>query len=301
MESWTDCSARAAPSRPSRRTFLALAGTVPLLGAAKFENPFFALCMDTHDERKRNLAEQAQMLKELGYAGAGHLWFDNVAERLATLDRAGLTLFQIYMQIDLGPRAKAPYDPRLEQILSLIEGRDVQLAALVSGGQPSDQALDERAISVIREIADAAKPRGVKLALYPHQKNWLETVQDSIRLARKTERANTGVMFNLCHWLKTGDETEMKPLLSSALPHLLAVSINGSDREAEIKAGTGKWIQPLDRGTFDMLGFLSELRNIGYRGPIGLQCYGIPGDASIHLRRSMSAWLEFKHRLEAAS
>jgi hypothetical protein len=88
------------------------------------------------------------MLKELGYAGVGHLWFDNVAERLATLDRTGLKLFQIYMQIDFGPRAKAPYHPRLKRILSLIEGRDVQLAALVSGGQPSDQALDERAISV---------------------------------------------------------------------------------------------------------------------------------------------------------
>jgi sugar phosphate isomerase/epimerase len=125
------------------------------------------------------------MLKELGYAGVGHLWFDNVAERLATLDRTGLKLFQIYMQIDFGPRAKAPYHPRLKRILSLIEGRDVQLAALVSGGQPSDQALDERAVSVIREVADAAKPYGVKLALYPHQKNWLEAVQDAVRLARK--------------------------------------------------------------------------------------------------------------------
>jgi hypothetical protein len=93
----------------------------------------------------------------------------------------------------------------------------------------------------------------------------------------------------------------MIPLLRSALPHLLAVSINGSDRGAEIKAGTGQWIQPLDSGTFDMFGFLTELQRSGYRGPIGLQCYGIPGDAAIHLRRSMSAWLELKGRLRAAS
>ena len=301
MEYRTNLGARAAPPRPSRRTFLALAGAAPLLASARFENPFFALCMDTHDEKKRNLAEQAQMLKELGYAGAGHLWFDHVAERLSTLDSAGLKLFQIYMQIDLGPNAKTPYDPRLKQVLPLIKGRSVQLAALVSGGQPSDQALDERAVSVVREIADAARPYGVKLALYPHQNNWLETVEDAVRLARKAERANAGVMFNLCHWLKTGDETEMNPLLRSVLPHLLAVSINGSDRGAEIKAGSGKWIQPLDSGTFDMAGFLSELHRIGYGGPIGLQCYGIPGDAAIHLRRSMSVWLEFKRRLGAAS
>lgn len=256
--------------------------------------------MDTHDERKRNLAEQAQMLKELGYAGAGHLWFDNVAERLAALDRAGLKLFQIYMQIDLRRQAKAPYDARLTQILPLIGGKNVQLAPLISGGKPSDQALDPHAVSVIREIAGAARPHGVKVALYPHRNNWLETVQDAVRLARKAERADVGVMFNLCHWLRTGEEAELKPLLRSALPHLFAVSINGSDRGAEIKAGAGKWIQPLDSGTFDLLGFLSELHHAGFRGPVGLQCYGIPGDAAIHLRRSMSAWLDFQRRLRSA-
>lgn len=259
-------------------------------GAGKSSNPFFALCMDTHDEKKRDLAGQARMLKELAYSGAGHLWFEQVAERLATLDREGLKLFQIYMRIDLGPKAKEPYDPRLAEILPLIAGRGTQLAALVTGGQPSDTAMDGRAVAVIREIADAAQPHGIKLALYPHQKNWLETVGDAIRLTRKTGRANVGVMFNLCHWLKTGDEAELRPLLASARPHLIAVSINGSDRAGQIKAGTGQWIQPLGSGTFDLFGFLKELDRIGYHGPIGLQCYGIPGDASLHLRQSMTAW-----------
>jgi sugar phosphate isomerase/epimerase len=80
----------------------------------------------------------------------------------------------------------------------------------------------------------------------------------------------------------------------------MSVSINGTDRGAEIKAGTGNWIQPLDGGTFDMFAFLGELRRIGYRGPIGLQCYGIPGDAAVHMRRSMTAWVALKRRLEIA-
>jgi sugar phosphate isomerase/epimerase len=297
--------------RTSRRRFLALAaGAAPGIAAvssigaaaarAKFDNPFFALCMDTHDAKKRNLAEQAAMLKEAGYAGAGHLWFDKVDERLATLDAAGLKLFQIYMQIDLKPGAKAPYDARLKDVLPLLKGRRVQLAALMNGGAPSDPALDERAVPVIREIADAARPYGVALTLYPHQKNWLEKVEDGVRLARKADRANVGAMFNLCHWLKVSDEAGLKPLLASARPHLAAVSINGSDRGAEIRAGTGNWIQPLDSGTFDMLGFLTEFRRIGYHGPIGLQCFGIPGDAVVHLRRSMTAWNELKRRLNAA-
>jgi len=55
--------------------------------------PFFVFCHDTHDAKKRSLAEQAALLKELGYDGAGHLWLGQVPERLKTLDEAGLKLF----------------------------------------------------------------------------------------------------------------------------------------------------------------------------------------------------------------
>ena len=57
-------------------------------------SPFFAFCMDTHDAKKRTLPQQATMLKELGYAGAGHLWLGGVAERLRTLDAASERVVQ---------------------------------------------------------------------------------------------------------------------------------------------------------------------------------------------------------------
>jgi sugar phosphate isomerase/epimerase len=135
-----------------------------------------------------------------------------------------------------------------------------------------------------------AEPVGVKLALYPHVSDWLERVEDAVRVARKTERPNVGVMFNLCHWLKVGDEQNLRPLLQSAQPHLFAVSINGSDRGAAVRAGTGVWIGPLDTGAFDWRDFLAALGGVGYTGPVGLQRYGITGDARDHLSRSMAAW-----------
>jgi len=97
-------------------------------------------------------------------------------------------------------------------------------------------------------------------------------------------------MFNLCHWLKVDDEKNLKPLLTSAMPHLFAVSIHGADRAEEIHAGTGNWIQPLGNGSFDVGALLDTLRELGYQGPVGLQCYGIPGDARDHLTKSMTDW-----------
>lgn len=252
--------------------------------------PFFAFCMDTHDSQKRNLEQQAALLDELGYDGAGHLWLDNLEERLKTLDAHGLKLFQVYFQVNIAPDANPPYDPRLKEALPLLKGRDTSLALLMSGGAPSDSAGDARAVTLVQEIADMAAESGVRVALYPHSGDWLERVEDALRIVQKTERPNVGVMFNLCHWLKVDDEKNLRPLLTSVMPHLFAVSIHGAGRAEEIHAGKGSWIQPLDSGSFDVRALLDTLHELGYQGPIGLQCYGIPGDARDHLTRSIAAW-----------
>lgn len=252
--------------------------------------PFYAFCMDTHDEKKRTLREQAELLKELGYDGAGHLWLDNLAERLVTLDAAGLRLFQIYLRMNIAADAKESYDPRLPEALPLLKGRGVELALLIIGGQPSDKVGDPRAVELVREVAARASTFGARVVLYPHAKHWLERVEDAVRVAAKVDRDNVGVMFNLCHWLRVADEKSLRPLLRQAAPWLFAVSINGADTAAEIQSGKGKFVQPLDSGSFDLTNLMTVLKEHGYRGPVGLQCFGIPGDARDHLSRSIAAW-----------
>jgi len=252
-------------------------------------NPFFALCMDTHDAKKRSMAEQAELLKELGYDGAGHLWLDQLPERLKTLDAVGLKLFQVYLRVDVAPDSTSLYDARLKEMLPLLQGRGTQIAALVSGGKPSDESLDPRAVELLRQIADLARPFGVQVALYPHTGDWLERVEDAIRVAGKVDRPNVGIMFNLCHWLRTDRGRNYRPLLEQAGRRLFTVSINGAD-EFDDQPGWDRYIQPLDRGSFDVRAFVRTLRELGYAGPIGLQCYGLGGDARDHLSRSMAAW-----------
>ena len=108
-------------------------------------------------------------------------------------------------------------------------------------------------------------------------------------MAEKVDRPNVGVMFNLCHWLRVDPSRDYRSLLERAMPRLWAVSINGADVRDD-KPGWDHYIQPLDRGSFDVAGLLKTLDELGYKGPIGLQCYGIGGDAREHLARSMAAW-----------
>ena len=265
--------------------FSALSG---LRAAETSRTPFFPFCIDWHDAKKRSYQDQAPMLKELGYDGVGHIWLDGVAERLKTLDEAGLKLYQITMVVDLSP-GKQPYDVHFKDVLGLIKGRGVQFDLLMNGLKPSDASADPHAVEVLREMSDLAKDSGAQLLLYPHVDSWVERIEDATRVAKKVDRPNVGVMFNLCHWLRVDKQRDYKPLLKQAMPWLRAVSINGAD-ERDDKPGWDHYIQPLDKGSFDVGAFLKTLKQLGFHGPIGLQCYGIGGDAKEHLARSMAAW-----------
>src|SRR5664279_1930543 len=259
-------------------------------------NAFFAFCIDTHDAKKRNLEQQADLLKELGYDGVGHLWLDNIPERLKTLDAAGLKLFQITITVDITP-GKQPYDPKLKEVMPLLKGRGLQFVLLMNGLKPSDPAGDARAVEIIREMASLARDSGAQILLYPHSYMWMERIEDAVRVAEKVDRKNVGVMFNLCHWLRVSKDRNYKPLLAKAMPRLWAVSISGAD-EFDDKPGWAHYIQPLGHGSFDMLAFLKTLRQIGYTGQNGLQCYGIPGDVRDNLAESIKAWRGYAARLD---
>ena len=258
-------------------------------------NAFFPFCIDTHDAKKRNLEQQAALLKELGYDGVGHLWLNNIPERLKTLDDAGLKLFQITMTVDITP-GKPAYDPKFKEIIPLLKGRGVQFLLLMNGLKPSDPAGDARAVEIIREMAALAADSGAQILLYPHSYMWMERIEDAVRVADKVDRPNVGVMFNLCHWLRVSKDRDYKSRLAKAMPRLWAVSISGAD-EFDDKPGWAHYIQPLGRGSFDMLSFLKTLRQLGYTGPIGLQCFGIPGDVRDNLAESIKAWRGYSARM----
>jgi sugar phosphate isomerase/epimerase len=222
-----------------------------------------------------------------------------VAERLKSLEEAHLKLFQITMNVNVAP-GKTAFEPRFTEVLALVKGRHVQFDLLLNGMTPSDASVDAHAVEILREMSDLAKDSGAQLLLYPHQGSWVERLEDAVRVAEKVNRPNVGVMFNLCHWLRVDPQRDYRPLLARALPRLWAVSICGAD-EFDAKPGWDHYIQPLGQGSFDVGRLLKTLKELGYQGPIGLQCYGIGGDAREHLARSLAAWQKLCENLQTPS
>jgi sugar phosphate isomerase/epimerase len=265
---------------------LALFGALTIARAA--EPAFFAMDTGTRDAIHQTPEQQVALVQEVGFAGFAPIYHkpEMLRDTLDALDQRKLKMFAVYVPLDLD--SPTPVSPAIRDVIQQLRGRDAFLWLYVNfrAHPPSDPAGDARAVPVMREVADLAKEAGVRVSLYPHLKNWVERVEDAARLAKQVERENFGVTFNLCHWLMAGD-TDLDASLHAALPHLQLVTINGADHgNKELKA----CIQPLGSGTFDVGGVLTKLSELGWGGPIGLQHFGIKGDAKDNLQRSMDAW-----------
>lgn len=272
-----------------------LAGVESRLAAAEGCFPFYAF----ESGCARNGASyeaQAKLLKELGYEGIGFTGTQHISAMLKALDAEGLKMYMTYVGacVDAG---KPPYDPGLKKCLEQLKGRDTLISLYVTGGKPSADSSDDRAVAILREISDMAEPTGIRIALYPHVGMYVARVEDAIRLVKKVDRKNIGLGFNLCHFLKLDDGKNLEVRIKEAMPYLFTVSINGADDGETNQMDWSRLIQTLDRGSFDVARMLKTLKQLDYKGAVGLQCFAIPGDARQVLSHSMTAWQKLCERV----
>ena len=266
--------------------------TCVVLAASTFgqtlPNPFFAMDTGTRDATHKTPEEQVAMVKELGFAGVGPIYHgtNDLQQWFTALDKVGLKMFALYVPLKLD--AVEASITSLKEVVAALHGRDTMLWLYVMDKEhkPSATDDDDAAVKALREIAGMAREAGLRVAMYPHTGLYVASVEDAVRLAGMAGCKNLGVTFNLCHWLKV-DGKDLDATLKAAQPFLFCVTINGADADGK------DWkalIQPLDQGTYDVSLLLRRLAKMGYTGPIGLQHYGIKGDAHDNLKHSMDGW-----------
>jgi sugar phosphate isomerase/epimerase len=236
----------------------------------------------------KSTQERVKVLKELGYDGIGSAKLSQNAlplpQRLKLYDEAGLKLFSFYVGGKLGAKGHS-YGKAISQAIKDLKGRRTILELYVQGSKKANT--DEQAVAFVREIADQANESGLCIVLYPHAGFYIDTLGAAVRVARKCERENVGVMFNLCHYLKVEPKTDLKAALTKAKPLLWQISTCGAEKGG---SSWGQLIQTLDRGSYDQAALFQMLRELGFKGNVGFQCYAIGGDSRENLKRSIGAW-----------
>ena len=256
------------------------------------EQPAF-FAMDT--AARLQPAECAAVLAELGYAGLGGRPATAKAHATA-LKSKGLVFFNGYHVADFAS-GQTQLPPELTKAVDDLAGTGGTLwlamnkVELPLGLRMPPEYGDTVVVPQLRQLVAYAKPKGVKISLYPHAGFWGARFETCVRVATKVDDPALGVTFNLCHWLKVeGSERDPLPLIKDALPRLSFITLNGADTGDTQNLGWDKLIQPLGRGTYDVGAFVAKTRAVGYRGPFGFQGYGIKMEPKELLKETMDGW-----------
>ena len=198
-------------------------------GQTPWAPKLWGFCMDKADSKKRSLPEQARMLHELGFAGAGYwLWFGaELDKNLRTLDEADLQLYFACFEVHLQKGAR-PFNPDVAKSFRKLKGRPTTICVLFRGLPPGDPRGMEPAIKALRELGDLAAQSGLRISIYYHTGDWTESIEQALELAKRTAHPQVGVNFNLCHWLMVDGKKDYRPILRENAARIFLVTINGA-------------------------------------------------------------------------
>lgn len=260
-------------------------------GRAKAAPQLYVYClgMGVPGSHPQAAPEQAKLLRELGFDGISGLFLldADLEAQLGAIDGEGVEVLMLQVGLNVDP-AQPAYDSKLPDAIRKLKGRSTTISLTLNGLKPADPAGMDQAVKALRELGDVAAQAGLRISVYHHVNCWSESLDFVAKLVEQVNHPQVGFNFNLCHWLKVEGSRDCRPLLRANASKLFCVTICGA------QIGADRWtnglIQPLDRGDFDNRALLRCLDECGYRGPIGLMCYGVPDSPRDHLTRSLRVW-----------
>ncbi len=221
----------------------------------------------------QRLAEVAAGLQELGYDGvelAGNLERYEARAVKDVLGDHGLAVLSLTPEnVDLAhpddaERQKAvDYYLRLLDFASAVGDPIVCCHGAVGRIRAVSNYEEEWAFFVdgVRRIAEHAQTRNLRLAmevLNRYEAHLLNTAQEALRFVEEVGCLNVGVLLDAYHM--NIEEADLRSAICAARDRLLLFHVADSNRQA------------IGRGHTDFRGVVHTLRDIGYGGPIVLEC-----------------------------
>lgn len=235
--------------------------------------------------------QQAKTLKELGFDGISYNY--TTPSALAAWQKAfkeqGLKIYGLYLftYVDRPEH----FDPSFKEAVKLLRGTETIIWLAMPGPRQKGD-YEAQAVRNVQEMADLAAEQGVRVAVYGHFGMYVETGADAARLVKLANRPNVGASINLCHEFLSKKGDAIEETLKRVAPLSILTSVNGID------VANKNYLLRLDQGDLDIAVYLKKLFAAGYRGPVGLQCYSVPGDIRENLKADIAAWKKIQEKMK---
>jgi sugar phosphate isomerase/epimerase len=228
-----------------------------------------------------DILDRVRAVAETGWAGIGIAAADvrKVGETIgfATLRQAigdaGLTYTEVEMLIDWWETGekRATSDQVRELLFTAAQELGANHVKIASGlGAPLEST--DVLVAPLRELADDAAARDVRVAIEPMPFSMVSTVPIAADLIRAVDRPNCGVLIDSWHVFRAGTTVEQ---LRDALTAEIVFGVELDDAAAGVVGtlfdDTINERLRCGEGTFDLTGLVRALTAIGYAGPWGVE------------------------------
>ena len=177
-------------------------------------------------------------------------------------------------------------DADARTLLDALAEREIRTQLWVTGGGGPTSNPEEQSARVaeeaarIRPIAEAADAIGCTVGLYNHG-GWFGEPENQLEVLDAVGMPNVGLVYNLHHG--HGHLDRFPELLERIGPHLLALNLNGTDRDGEAR---GRKILVIGEGEEDAR-LIRAIIESGFDGPIGILGHVAEEDAEARLRANL--------------
>jgi sugar phosphate isomerase/epimerase len=242
-----------------------------------------AWCIVPFDAAHRGPVDRARMLKRLGITMLAYDWRDNDVptfdQEVDALREHGIKLQAFWLTSGPDPAS----EKGVRAVLDLLKRRRVKTEIWYMYQPPagfdalSQEEKVEQAAMAVRYLALEARKLGCKVGIYNHG-GWYGEPENELAILEAVQMPNVGLVYNFHHGREHIDR--FPALFRRIVPHLLAVNINGMNRE-------GPMILPVGEGSSE-LDMLKVVRASGYKGPIGILNHSTEQDAEVGLRANIA-------------
>jgi len=261
-------------------------------------NPFFAYNFGGLENLPP--AEQISLLKKHGYDGitlrmakAEHVeQYKEFAEIVNKTE--GFRIYSVFVRYNFADSAVDRN--RWKEVVDLIQDQDIDLWFIF--GKEESGIDDAHVEGVLRNVVNYSATKNVPVTLYPHSWCYFYTAEQSLPMVKKINHPNLKLAIHTCHELKAGNARRLAEVVNNVEGYISFITVAGAAKEVDMtrrKTMDQTTIQPLEDGVYDFAPFLTALKSIDYKGPVGYINFGFNKDPEDYLPKSLAEWNRLKN------
>jgi hypothetical protein len=242
-----------------------------------------AWCTIPFDSKKRNSAERAMMLKDLGFTSFAYDWrvpdLPDMQTELATLKKHGIALKSVWFWVNGG--GNNVLDEANEIILQTLEKTKTKTELWLSFPNNyfeklTDEEKLKKGVATLQYVHGRAAKIGCTVALYNHE-DWFGEPENEVKIIEASGLKDVGIVYNFHHGHQ--QVARFAEILKLMKPYLTTVNLNGMKGEKFEIRTIGEGDRELD--------LLKILKASGFNGSIGIIGHTENEDVKLVLQRNI--------------